>query len=229
MASHGLSKSRITAWRQCPKRLWLQIHKQELLEDSAQVKQLYQVGHEVGEIARKLCPEGILIEDKKNLSIAITDTQAAMKAFPLRPIFEATFQHEGLLVQTDVLLPTPHGYRMSEVKSSSSVKPYHVEDCAVQAWVLKQNKVKLASVELAYIDKYFVYQGDGNYHGLLKSERLDDEVKKLQGQVQLWVNGARLTLAGDEPCIEPGTQCDEPFECPFYAYCTRDMDLPDDP
>ena len=229
MASHGLSKSRITAWRQCPKRLWLQIHRHELLKDSAQTKQLYQVGHEVGEIARQLCPKGILIEDKKNLSIAIADTQVAMKAFPLRPIFEATFQYEGLLVQTDVLLPTPKGYRMSEVKSSSSVKPYHVEDCAVQAWVLKQNKVKLAAVELAYIDKSFVYQGDGNYHGLLKSERLDGEVKKLEGQVQLWVNGARSTLAGDEPCIEPGMQCDEPFECPFYSYCTRDMDLPDDP
>jgi hypothetical protein len=32
-----------------------------------------------------------------------------MAAYPDRPIFEATFQHEGLLVQADVLLPTRKG------------------------------------------------------------------------------------------------------------------------
>ena len=226
MAGHGLSKSRITAWRQCPKRLWLQIHRRELLKESDQVKRLYQIGNEVGEIAQQLCPDGILIEDQKNLSAAIAATKAALDAYPDRPIFEATFQHEGLLVRADVLLPTRNGYRMTEVKSSTEVKPYHVDDCAVQAWVLKQNKVRLATVELAHIDKSFVYQGGGNYHGLFKSARLDSEVKELLVQVPLWVSGARSTLAGDEPCIEPGAQCDDPFKCPFKAHCMENMVVP---
>ena len=226
MAGHGLSKSRITAWRQCPKRLWLQIHRRELLKESDQVKRLYQIGNEVGEIAQQLCPDGILIEDQKNLSAAIAATKAALDAYPDRPIFEATFQHECLLVRADVLLPTRNGYRMTEVKSSTEVKPYHVDDCAVQAWVLKQNRIRLASVELAHIDKSFVYQGDGNYHGLFKSARLDSEVKELLDQVPLWVSGARSTLAGDEPCIEPGAQCDDPFDCPFKAHCMKNMVIP---
>ena len=229
MAGHGLSKSRITAWRQCPKRLWLQIHRRELLEESDQVKRLYQIGNEIGEIAQQFCPNGILIEDQDNLSAAIASTKSALAAYPDHPIFEATFQHDGLLVRADVLLPTRKGYRMTEVKSSASVKPYHVDDCAVQAWVLKQNKIRLATVELAYIDTSFVYRGDGNYHGLLKSERLDGEVKELLDQVPLWVSGARSTLAGGEPCIEPGAQCDDPFECPFKAYCMRDMVIPEEP
>jgi len=104
MAGHGLSKSRITAWRQCPKRLWLKIFRDDLLEESDQVKRLYQIGNEVGEIAQRLCPDGILIKYQKNLAAAIADTKAAMAAYPDRPIFEATFQHEGLLVQADVLL-----------------------------------------------------------------------------------------------------------------------------
>ncbi|MBI5626594.1 MAG: DUF2779 domain-containing protein [Nitrosomonadales bacterium] len=229
MAGYGLSKSRITAWRQCPKRLWLQIHRRKLLEESDQVKRLYQIGNEVGEIAQRLCPDGILIEDQNNLAAAIVATKSALEVNPNRPLFEATFQHEGLLVRADVLLPTRKGYRMTEVKSSASVKSYHIDDCAVQAWVLKQNNIRLASVELAYIDKSFVYQGDGNYHGLLKAVRLDAEVKELLDQVPLWVSGARTTLAGDEPCIEPGAQCDDPFECPFKAYCMRDMDIPEEP
>lgn len=228
MAGYGLSKSRITAWRQCPKRSWLQIHRKDLLHESDKVKQLYRAGNEVGDIARQLCSPGILIENQNNLSAAIADTRSALDAHPELPIFEATFQHEGLLVQADVLLPTRKGYRMTEVKSSTSVKPYHIEDCAVQAWVLKQNKVKLATVELAHIDTSFVYRGDGDYHGLLKSSRLDSEVKDLLNEVPGWVSGARLTLAGDEPCITPGAQCVDPFECPFKAYCTRGMEMPEE-
>jgi hypothetical protein len=229
MAGHGLSKSRITAWRQCPKRLWLQINRPELLEESDQVERLYQIGNEIGELTQRLCPDGILIEDQNNLAAAIAATKTAMNAYPDRPIFEATFQQDGLLVRADVLLPTRKGYRMTEVKSSTTVKPYHVDDCAVQAWVLKQNNIRIATVELAHVDTSFVYQGDGNYHGLFKSSRLDSEVKELLDQVPVWVSGARSTLAGDEPCIEPGSQCDDPFECPFKAHCMRDMDIPEEP
>jgi len=228
MAGYGLSKSRITAWRQCPKRLWLQNHRPELLEVSDQAQRAFQIGHEVGEIAQQLCPNGILIKDDDNLSVAISATRSAMNMHPDRPLFEATFEHDGLLVRADVLLPTKMGYRMTEVKASTSVKPYHVEDCAVQAWVLKLNHIKLNSVELAHIDTSFVYHGDGDYQGLLKSERLDSNIAELLDQVPQWVNGARLTLKGEEPCIDPGPQCDDPFECPFKAYCTRDMDLPEE-
>jgi len=228
MAGHGLSKSRITAWRQCPKRLWLQIYRKDLLEESDEIKRAYQIGNEIGEIAQRLCPNGILIEDQDNLTAAIAATKSALATYPDRPLFEATFQHEGLLVRADVLLPTRRGYRMTEVKSSASVKPYHVDDCAVQAWVLKQNGIRIASVELAHVDKTFVYQGDGNYHGLLQSVRLDAEIKELLDQVPKWVSGARSTLAGNEPCIEPGPQCDDPFECPFKDYCMQDMDIPEE-
>jgi hypothetical protein len=229
MAGHGLSKSRITEWRQCPKRLWLRVNRPELLKESDQMQRAFQIGHEIGEIAQKLCPDGILIEDQNNLSAAIASTKSALKNHPDRPIFEATFQHEGLLIRADVLIPTCKGYRMTEVKSSTSVKPYHIEDCAVQTWVLKQNKIKLATVELAYVDTSFVYQGDGNYHGLLKSEKLDAEMKGLLDEVPKWINGARSTLAGGEPCIEPGPQCDKPFECPFKAYCMKDMEVLEQP
>ena len=229
MAGYGLSKSRITAWRQCPKRLWLQIHRRELLEVSDQAERAFQVGHEIGEVAQRLCPGGILIEDDDNLSAAIESTRKKIAAYPDRPLFEATFQHDGLLVRADVLLPTPDGYRMTEVKSSSEVKPYHVEDCAVQAWVLMKNGIPLASVELATVDTSFVYRGDGNYHGLLKSVRLDEEIGPLLEEVPGWVEQAKNDLSGDEPAITAGTHCDDPFECPFKAYCTRNMALPDAP
>ncbi|PPD55090.1 MAG: hypothetical protein CTY12_01920 [Methylotenera sp.] len=229
MAGHGLSKSRIAAWRQCPKRLWLQIHRPGLLETSTETERGFQIGYEVGETAQSLFPNGILIKDDDNLTAALVSTKAAINAHPDQPIFEATFQHDGVLVRSDLLIPTPDGYCMAEVKSSASVKPYHIDDCAIQAWVLKQNNVELSSIELAHIDTGFEYQGDGNYQGLFHHEKLDDTVLPLLELVPNWIEEARSTLSGDEPSIEVGPQCKEPFECPFKAYCTRDMVAPAQP
>jgi len=49
-----LSKSKLLAFRQCPKRLWLEIHRPELREDSAASQASFATGHLVGEIARRL-------------------------------------------------------------------------------------------------------------------------------------------------------------------------------
>jgi hypothetical protein len=224
----GLSKSRLTAWRQCPRRLWLQIHQPELLEVSADTEQRFQVGYEVGDVAQGLYPGGILIDDE-SLTDALARTQRALSRHPERTLFEATFQHDGLLVRCDVLEPTAHGYRMVEVKSSTSVKPYHIDDCAIQAWVLQQNGIALSTVELAHIDTGFVFQGDGRYHGLFHHERLDTDIEPLLEQVPEWVADARAIIASSEPDILPGPQCTDPYECPFIGHCAQQAGVDAEP
>jgi hypothetical protein len=49
-----LSKSRLIAFRQCPKRLWLKVHHPELREDSASTQASFLVGHQVGAIAKRI-------------------------------------------------------------------------------------------------------------------------------------------------------------------------------
>lgn len=178
------------------------------------------VGYEVGEVAQTLYPGGILIDDE-SLTDALQRTQHILQTHPDKPIFEATFQHDGLLVRCDVLIPTTRGFRMVEVKSSASVKPYHIDDCAVQAWVLQQNQLPLASIELAHIDTGFVYAGDGQYHGLFHHEKLDGEILPLLDEIPDWIADARQVLANGAPDILPGPQCDTPFECPFKTHCAQ--------
>lgn len=229
MAGYGLSKSRIVAWKQCPKRLWLQIHRRELLEFSDGTERGFQIGYEVGEVAQGLYPNGILIKDDDDLSAALEATKAALLTHPDSPIFEGTFQHDGLLVRADVMLPTNNGYCMIEVKSSASVKPYHIDDCAIQAWVLKKNNIPLSSIELAHIDTSFVYQGNGDYQGIFRHENLDEVTRPLIELVPEWIQQSRSTLSGDEPAIETGAHCDDPFECPFKTYCNRNIVQPEQP
>jgi len=49
----SLSKSKIIAFRQCQKRLWLEIHRPELRDDSA-FQMVFQIGHQVGEVVARI-------------------------------------------------------------------------------------------------------------------------------------------------------------------------------
>lgn len=50
----SLSKSKLLAYRQCPKRLWLEIHRSDLIEWTDQAQANFLVGHEVGGIAQTI-------------------------------------------------------------------------------------------------------------------------------------------------------------------------------
>jgi hypothetical protein len=213
----GLSKSRLIEWRQCPKRLWLKVHRPELTETSAETERAFQVGYAVGEEAQRLHPDGILI-DADDLREALRLTQEALSGRPGVPLFEATFQRDGVLVRADLLLPEDNGYRMVEVKAATSVKDYYLADVAIQRWVTG-GAIPLTGVDIAHVDKEFIYPGGGDYRGLLRQESVEAETKSLCREVPEWISAARSVLAGSEPGIAPGDQCSDPFDCPFIDHC----------
>ena len=216
--SPGLSKSRIISHRQCPKRLWLQIHRPELLDDSAN-QASFAVGNTVGALARDMIPEGVLI-DAEDLSEALRQTSKELAAKPRRVLFEATAEHDGVLVRADVLAPLPRGWHLIEVKSSSARKDYQVEDAAIQSWVLREAGVPVVAESLAVIDTAFVYPAQHHYAGLLRLDEITREVAELRAEVPQWIAAARNTLSNKKaPKIEPGPQCHAPFDCPFTAHC----------
>ena len=215
--THGLSKSRLQAFRQCPKRLWLHVHRPELREERAETERRFQIGFQVGDVARSLYPGGLLI-DTQNPGEALALTDQALAEQSGRPLFETAFQRDGVLVRADLLLPESGGYRLREVKASTRVKAEHREDCAIQAWVVGES-VPLTGVDLAHVDNAFVYPGGGDYRGLLKSNPLDGDVADLLPAVPEWVADARAVLGGAEPAIAPGPQCHSPYDCPFQSHC----------
>jgi hypothetical protein len=155
--SHGLSKSRLQAFRQCPKRLWLTVHRPDWQEISEETEQRFQIGFQVGDVARILHPDGILI-DTPDATEALALTRRALAEHPDRPLFEAAFQRDGVLVRADLPLPEADGYRLREVKASTRVKDEYPADCAIQAWVIGA-ALPLTGVELAHVDPAFVYPG----------------------------------------------------------------------
>lgn len=216
-----LSKSRLISARQCLKRLHLEIHRPELKEISPATEAAFEIGHRVGDIAQQIyaSDESVVIPYGGGMRHALQKSERLVKAGPAFPIFEGTFQHDGVLVRVDALIPDGDGWRIVEVKASTSVKEEHPFDCAVQSWVFRGLGHRLNGVALAHVDNGFVYGGDGNYQGLLVEKDMAGEVKNLLPVVSEWIDRARETLAGGEPDIPVGQHCFQPYECPFVSHC----------
>jgi len=164
VAKRGLSKSKIISGLQCPKRLWFDLNPPEGYQGPDEgLAFRFSEGHRVGEVARSLFPEGILIEHDDDLSLALAQTSELLANDDRRPLFEATFRHGGVLVRADVLLPLKKAFRLIEVKASTDCKAHYVLDCTIQTWVLREAGCPVKRVELAHLNRNFVYQGDGNY------------------------------------------------------------------
>jgi len=217
--TYRLSKTKIMSGRQCPKRLYLHTHHPELECVSDSLAQRFSIGNEVGEIAQRLHPSGILIEHVDNLTAALSETNEVMGRNLGVPVFEGAFSHGGVLIRADVLHQADTGLLLTEVKSSTSVKDYQVLDCAIQAWVMEGAGYELDKIRVAHIDSSFIYEQEGIYDGLMAVADVTEQVRPLQGQVQQWIDESQDLLSGGMPTIEVGDHCRHPFECPFYDHC----------
>ena len=230
------SKSKLLALRQCPKRLWLEVHRPDLREDSAATLASFSVGPQIGDIAQRI------YDPEKNGALIDVQSEGFNRAFErssellhtAQPIFEAGFSAGGALAFADVMLPEQKDgkqvWRMVEVKSTTRVKDYHHDDVAVQAFVAQSAGVPLESIALAHIDSSWIYPGDENYRGLLKENDLTEEAFARTEEVKGWIAQAQCIVSEtSEPVINTGKQCDTPYECGFYDYCSRDEPKPQYP
>lgn len=222
----NLSKSKLIAYRQCPKRLWLEIHRHDLRENSAATQASFAIGNTVGDIARQLydpSERGVLLDAQRDGFNTVFQRSLELLASD-QPIFEAGYAIEGALAFADVMMPGEvdgsRVWHMTEVKSSTGVKDYHRDDTAIQAYIARQAGVPLASIALAHIDNEFIYPGAGDYRGLLKECDLTEESFTREGEVREWIIAAQGTAElTAEPQIMTGDQCGTPFACGFYDYC----------
>lgn len=217
---YKLSKSKLLSFRQCPKRLWLQTHRPELAEIDDATSSVMASGTRVGETFRETYPEGLLV-DTDDLGSALEMTQTLIATHHASPIFEATLQANDVLVRIDMLAPVDGGYRLVEVKSSTSVKNYHLDDAAIQTWVATKAGIPVAGTAIAHIDNRFVYAGNNLFTGLFAEKAIDEQISERLPEIIHWVEDAQAMLAGDEPGICAGAQCRDPFVCPFVGYCRR--------
>ena len=222
-----LSKTTFLYGCQCTKRLWLHKHLPEAVTESSEAQEaLFTAGHDVGNLAQQLFPEGVLAcEDRyNNRAAAISKTQQLMEN-GCTAIFEAAIQFNGVLVFVDLLTREGNKWIIWEVKSTTSVKEVHHMDVAIQYYVLSNAGIAIKDVRLLFINNEYVRWGDLDIEALFRYQSLMGICRNTQPEIRKNLKAFRELLSRPEaPDIEMGPQCTKPYECDYIEYCSQDLE-----
>ncbi len=232
-SSSRLSKSRFQLGLQCPKALYLKCFRNELADEITEAQQaVFDTGNQVGALARERFHGGVLIEaDHTQTRLALEETRAALDS-GAPAIFEAAFQHDGVLVRVDVLARVddapagdpadgaPAAFDLIEVKSSTQAKPEYESDVAIQLYVLEGAGLKIRRAHLLHLNKDYIYPGgDYDLETLFATDDMTDKARAWLREVPALLADMKAMLAGSEPDVRIGKRCDKPYTCAFFGHC----------
>ena len=220
-----LSKSRYISGHQCNKLLWFKsIRKPPPEEMDEATKDRLKAGDDVGDLAKKLFPGGTEIEYlPDNPEKMVEDTNMAIEKG--EPIYEATFFIDNNLIRADLMNQTKDGWDLYEVKSSSKLKPYHIEDASFQWYVLSQMEgLKMNNAYVITINSRYVKDGDIDQDKLFTKNNITKEVNDNLAIVPNEINKMQGMIERDvEPNIPIGPHCSKPHACQYKKLCWEDV------
>jgi hypothetical protein len=223
-----LTKTNYIIWRDCKKNAWLKIHKPDIYFEhqlSAFEQSIIETGNEVELEARKLFPNGVLVEERGADALKITKELLGKKD-PV--IFQATFEVDGFFAAVDILELSSKNGRCSivEIKATNDVDPKtHYHDLAFQYNLLKRAGLDIESANLLHLNSEYVREGKLNLKKLFVSENLTEKIEEMSADVLAEMQLAKDYLnAPDEPkgpcdCLRKGRS----GHCTTFDYSNRDV------
>lgn len=222
-----LSKSKYAKGLQCTKALWLEAHRPDLRKElsESEIKR-FTTGTRVGELARQYYPGGDLVE-ATNLEEALLETQALLNTGK-NTLYEAAAIHpeNGCYARVDILhRPNENEpWDLIEVKSSSSVKDYHIDDIAFQYYILKAAGYDISECFIMLINTEYVRQGEIEVEQMFALKEVTSEVLQAQRNLDQHVNMITPVLTMEaSPEVEIGLQCGKPFDCAYKHHCWKNI------
>jgi hypothetical protein len=214
----AISKSAALTGLRCHKALWWQVHEPdapELRPDGILLDRFDQ-GKEVGRLAQEHVPGGTMIGTPfismaQRLALTRSEIEAGTGL-----IYEAAFEADGVRVLVDILERTPQGFKLIEVKQSTSVKAAHIPDAAIQAYVARRSGLDVRTVELMHLNRECRYPDLSN---LFVREDITARVEAFLPLFPAGLSGLAAVVAGPIPDVAVGDHCTTPDRCPFLARC----------
>jgi hypothetical protein len=213
-----LSKSRFLSGLQCPKQLWWRVHEPDALElkPDENTSHLFDNGAQVGAAARGYVPNGTLIlAAATDHARKLEETARALDA-GAQVIYEATFEHQGVIASIDILERTSTGFRIAEVKSTTEPKEEHIPDVAIQAWVVQGAGQAVAGSHVMHLNRECRAPDLSN---LFVRADLSAKVAEFSPGIPAQLAAMRAAIAGPLPVVPVGDHCSKPYECPFWDRC----------
>ena len=220
MRKRGLSKSLILKGIQCPKALYLQKNPPDFeFPPQPDLEAKFRAGHEIGILAQQLFPGGTEVPFE-GLSVPEQVEQTRqLIADGVEVIYEASFDYDGIFVKVDILVKDGDSWQIHEVKMSTSVKEVNLDDVAIQYYVLSQCGLNVSGAYLVHVNNKYVRQGEIDVQQLFAGEDVLEAALDRQAGMPQIIDGLRTTLQGDEPQLDIGPHCSNPYDCDFIPYC----------
>lgn len=178
-------------------------------------------GTNVGELARQLFKYGVDASPPDNYSyhVSVEKTKALInRDVPI--IYEAAFQYEGALCALDILVKQGKYWYAFEVKSTTSIKSQHIQDAALQYFVMTNCGLPLADISIIHLDNSYVRKGALDTRQLFTTTSVLTEVMNQQEYVANKVQELKaLLIQSDEPVVDIGPHCFAPYDCDFTNHC----------
>jgi len=144
-----------------------------------------QQGQEIGELARELYSNGVLVGSVREKSCA-TVTRELMTDSSNNTLFEAQFEADQFVAKADILIREGEGWHLLEVKSSFSDSksiPDYVDDLAYSTMVIRRAGVRIVSASLVLLSREYRYKmsADRLFVRLDKTAEADGRVAVFEG------------------------------------------------
>jgi hypothetical protein len=133
-------------------------------------------------------------------------------------IYEATFKEKGVFAMADILNKTNESWDMYEVKASTSVKPYHINDASIQ-WYALGKAIDLKKAYIVHINNQYIRDGDVDIDALFTIEDITDDVIANQAKIPSLLKSMENMIQEKIPEIGIGPHCFNPYDCDFYEHC----------
>ena len=215
MSMKLLSKTKYLTGLQCPRLIWVQINEPEKIPETDPITQhIFDQGHLVGELVKKLFPGGIDVSTEDFMG-NISSTLDLLKN--RRLLFEAGILAGNLYSRVDVLSPAgEEEWDIVEAKNSTGVKDAHINDVAFQRYCCGQSGLNVRKCYLALINNQYVRDGEIDPEGLFNIHDVTDQVEEASMGIQDRIDSI-LEVINQETCPEMiiGPHCRDPYECPL--------------
>jgi hypothetical protein len=219
--SQLLSKSKYLEGLQCPKLLWTSINQPESIPElDIATQYIFDQGHMVGEMAKKLFPGGIDIpRDDFMENIATTKKLLTER----KPLFEAGILSGRVYCRVDILNPVSKDeWNIIEIKSGTSVKDVHIDDVSFQKHCCGKAGLKIRNCKLGFINNQYVKNGAIDPKELFILEDISTRVEETSESIEERVfNLVEVISKRTCPQAAIGQHCLAPYECPLRAECWR--------
>ncbi|MFC2001213.1 DUF2779 domain-containing protein [Chloroflexota bacterium] len=214
-----LSKSRYLNGLQCPRLLWIATNETERIpEPDASTQHIFDQGHLVGELAKKLYPGGIDLPTEDFMSNLNMAKELLRQR---RPLFEAGVLSGRIYSRVDILNPVnDNEWDIIEVKSSTSVKDVNIHDVSFQKLCWENSGVKIRRCFLACINNQYVKHGEIIPEQLFAIHDITEEVSAASIELEAKI-AEMLEIIDSTVCPEIGIgpHCSDPYDCLMQAEC----------